>query len=177
MFSILVFVKRLYFIRHGLSVHNQLGVFSGRINSPLSDEGRQDVLAKAQPITQLGIDTIVSSPLSRALESAKIIAGVIGYPIERIIINDLFSERDFGVLENTNYIPLAVRDEVPDIETVEDLIKRAEKGFKYLELLNANIILLVSHGSLGRALRFVISQEFPYDHPIKFNNAEIVRLI
>jgi broad specificity phosphatase PhoE len=170
-------MKRLYFMRHGLSVYNQIGKFSGRLDSPISDVGREDVKQNAQSLIGTKIDVIVSSPLQRALESAKIIADVIDYPKDNILISDLFSERDFGALEGTPYIPLAVKDDVEDIETVEDLIKRAQKGFEWLNELDADDILLVSHGSLGRALRYVISQELPYDHPVQFKNAEIVTLI
>jgi len=160
-----------------LSVHNQLGVFSGRIDSPLTDEGREDVRNNAEKAKSLGIDTIVSSPLARAQESAQIIAEVISYPKDKILTSDFFSERDFGALENMPYRPLAVNDNVPDIETVEELIKRAEKGFEWLNSLEANKILVVSHGSLGRALRFVVSQEYPFDHPSRFKNADIIKLI
>ncbi len=164
-------------MRHGLSIYNQNGKFSGRIDSPLTDEGRDDVRKNAESLKDLNIDIIVASPLSRAIESAQIIAEVIGYPKNKILINDLFSERDFGVLEGTPYTPLAVHDEVEDIESVEDLIHRAQKGFDYLNTLKGDDILLVSHGSLGRALRYVISQEHPFEHPARFKNAEIVTLI
>ncbi len=164
-------------MRHGLSIHNKLGKFSGRLDSPLADEGREDVRKNAEDIKKLNIDTIVCSPLSRAVESAQIIAEAIGYSKEKILVNDLFSERDFGVLENTPYLPLAVQDEVENIESVEDLIKRAQKGFDWLNALNATNVLLVSHGSLGRALIFVISQETPFEHIVKFTNAKVIKLI
>jgi uncharacterized phosphatase len=165
-------------MRHGLSIYNQLGKFSGRIDSPLADEGRDDVRKIAETVKDLNIDTIISSPLGRALESAQIIADVIGYPKDKILVNNLFSERDFGVMEGARYQPLAIHDEIEEIETVEELIHRAKKGFDWLETLEAKNILLVSHGSLGRALRYIISQEFPFEHPSnKFHNAEIVSLI
>jgi uncharacterized phosphatase len=164
-------------MRHGLSVYNQIGKFSGRTNSPLTDEGRQDVRKTAESIKNIKIDKIVCSPLSRALESAQIIAEVISYPGGEILVSDLFSERDFGVLEGTTYIPLAVNEEVEGIESIEDLTQRAEKGLKWLNDLDAEDILLVSHGALGRALRYVIHEDFPLSHPARFHNAEIVSLI
>lgn len=170
-------MKRLYFMRHGLSVYNQIGKFSGRIDSPLTDEGRDDVRNTADSVKKLKIDTIVSSPLSRALESAQIIAEIIEYPENKILISDLFSERDFGILEGTPYTPLAVNDNVEEIESVEDLIKRAQKAYEWLNTLESDDILIVSHGSLGRALHYVVSQEEPYIPPAKFENAKIVKLI
>jgi uncharacterized phosphatase len=170
-------MKNLYFMRHGTSINNQIGEFSGRLDSPLADEGRNEVRKTAESIKHLSIDRIVSSPLSRAKESAHITAEVIGYPIDRIVINDLFEERDYGVLEGTEYTPLKVRDDIDDIETVEELIHRAQRGLEWLETLDEPVILLVSHGSFGRALSFVISQKYPDTKPAQFKNAELIQLI
>lgn len=164
-------------MRHGLSLHNQIGKFSGRIDSPLTDEGRLAVKITGESIKDLSIDVIVCSPLSRAHESAEIIADVIGYPKTKILVSDLFSERDFGVLEGTKYIPIEVTEEVEGIESIDDLMLRAEKGFSLLSRIESNNVLLVSHGAIGRALRYVISQEYPMDHPSKFHNSEVVKLI
>ena len=168
-------MKHLYFMRHGLSLHNQIGIFSGRTDSPLVDEGKEDVKKSAESVKYIGIDVIVCSPLQRAVESAEIIAEVIGYK-GKILENDLLSERDFGALEGTPYIPLKVKDDVEDIESVEDLVKRAQRALKWIESLHADEVLVVSHGSLGRSLRYVISEEIPFNHPVKFGNAEIVQL-
>src|SRR5690606_2527197 len=71
-------MKKLYFIRHGLSVMNRQGVFSGSIDTPLTDEGRKQAKRAGKLARDFGIDYIVSSPLARALETAQIIAGEIG---------------------------------------------------------------------------------------------------
>src|SRR5581483_5723923 len=78
----LISMKKLYFIRHGESVSNVERWHAGRIDTPLTERGRQQAReagkkAKAQ---KLHFDLIVSSPLSRALETARIIAKEIGYP-------------------------------------------------------------------------------------------------
>jgi broad specificity phosphatase PhoE len=172
-------MKRLYFIRHGESVYNQIGKFSGRQNVPLTNEGREEVKKTAETIKKLGIETIVSSPLNRAIESAHIIATILDYPFNKILVNNLFSERDLGELEGRRYQSLADDDDEEDenIEEVDSLIERARKGYKWLSSLETDTILLVSHESLGKALSFVISQKHATNQSKEFKNAEVITLI
>ena len=170
-------MQRLYFMRHGLSVHNKLGIFNGRTSSPLTEMGRQQVRKSAEAVKKLNIDKLVSSPSIRTLESAQIIADIIGYPTQKILVNDLFAERDFGMLENTVYLTQSVHDEIRGIETIDQIIKRAEKALAWLNQLKAENILVVSHASLGRALRYVVSDNIPFDYPAPLKNAELASLI
>ena len=170
-------MKQLYFIRHGQSIHNEIGRFSGILDSPLTEKGREEILLSSQEILKLNINIIVSSPLSRALDSAKIIADTLHYPYGNILVNDLFIERDLGELENTTYNPYLINDEIKGIETVEELIIRAKLALDWLYNISENNILLVSHGSFGKALKFVISQKLDFKHHETFDNAVIVKLI
>src|SRR6059058_1306401 len=96
-------MKHLYFVRHGLSVMNKKGVFSGRTETPLDPEGIKQAEAAGREAKELNIDLIVSSPMERCRETATIIAQQIGYPVADILFEDLFMERAFGVLEGTAY--------------------------------------------------------------------------
>src|SRR5580765_3395811 len=91
-------MKHLYFVRHGLSENNKLSIFSGQTESPLADEGREQARQAGQQAKDLHIDHIISSPLSRAHETAQIIAREIGYPEDKIEVSSLLVERHFGVL-------------------------------------------------------------------------------
>ncbi len=165
-------MKKLYFIRHGLSVMNQQGVFSGSIDTPLTDEGRKQAKQAGKLARDFGIDYIVSSPLARALETAQIIAGEIGYPTRDIHVNDLFVERHFGELEGKPWSPDLNLDGISDIETVDSLLERAKLALDWLHTLPADNILVVSHGSFGRALRRHILPEAIFEERIP--NAQIV---
>lgn len=92
-------MKQLYFVRHGLSEMNKLGVYAGRADTPLTETGRQQAKTAGEQARNLTMDCVVASPLKRALETAQIIAKEIDYPEGRIIINDLLTERDFGSME------------------------------------------------------------------------------
>jgi uncharacterized phosphatase len=172
-------MKKLYFIRHGLSEMNKTGHFAGTIDTPLTEEGRAQAKKAANHAKDLNIDLIVSSPLSRARETAEIIAQEIGYPKENIIYSDLIIERHWGDLEGKPHITIEDLDEVPNAETSDQLLERSEKALRYLESLDAENILVVSHGTFGRALRHHITHDEPFinrtsDASIRLPNGEII---
>ena len=117
---------------------------------------------------------MVSSPLSRAHETAEIVAKEIGYPLEKIRTSDLLVERHFGELEGKPWSPDLDLDGISDIETVDSLIERAHLAFKWMESLDGETVLVVSHGSFGRALRSVLIEEHPFAGSEKIQNAEII---
>lgn len=172
-------MKHLYFMRHGLSVSNMRGLLSGRDDTPLAKEGIKQCEAAAKQISKLNIDAIVSSPMQRAMESAKIIAEAIGYPEDKIIVSELFMEREFGPLEGADYRHYRHQnlDNSEGVEHSSSIIKRAEQGLELLKGIPADNILVVSHGSLGRALRHVTNPDIDFHHSAGFNNAEVVQLL
>lgn len=167
-------MKKLYFARHGESEMNVKKLLAGTTDTPLTDAGRMQAKKAGQNAQELGIDLIVSSPLSRALETAQIIAKEIGYQKSQIITNKLLIERDHGPLEGQAWSPDLNLDGFSDIETDGTLVERAHLALKWINSHSANHILVVSHGAFGRALRSVLLAEYPMSHPGKLKNAEIV---
>lgn len=167
-------MKRLYFIRHGLSEANKLGVFGGRGDHALSAEGKKQAKTAGQMAKNLKIDLIVSSTQSRAKHTAEIIAGVIGYPTEKIVTNKLIVERDFGALEGKPWTDPRKLDlnTIAGLESDEALLKRAEEAYEWLKEQIADNILVVSHGAFGRALRKIVLPKHDYHERIM--NAEVV---
>ncbi|HUB93770.1 MAG TPA: histidine phosphatase family protein [Verrucomicrobiae bacterium] len=170
-------MKRLYFVRHGESVLNQHRLYAGQINTPLTEQGRQQAHMAGYKTT-ITFDLIVSSPLIRAWETAQIIAREIGYPPERILTNSLFMERSLGSLEGRPWDE-ASEDEAlfPDIESEAALLTRAAAGLAYLRTLEADTILLASHGSLAKALRASLDSRDTIRDYTEPPNAQIVQLI
>lgn len=174
-------MNKLYFVRHGLSQGNIDGVWSGTIDTPLSPEGKRQARKAGKQAKKLNIDYIVSSPLSRAMATAAIIAKEIGYPKKGIHINKLFIERHFGELEGQPWQPDLDLDGISDIETRDTILERARLALDFLSTIDAKNILIVSHGSFGRALRYQLTgHEFHNSHPPKESllpNAEVIRWI
>lgn len=167
-------MKTIYFIRHGLSELNTQGKIAGHTETPLTKTGRKQARAAGKKAKNLGIDHIVTSPLSRAYDTAVLMAKEIGYPKDKIEVNPLFIERNFGAMETQPYKPDINFDGIADAEATDVLLARAQQAVHYLKTLPYNKILVVSHGSTGRALRHHIVSGQPFNAPIKYANAELV---
>lgn len=167
-------MKKLYFIRHGLSELNVAGLFAGHTDTPLTSEGKKQAKLAGEQAKNLNIDLILSSPLKRARKTAEIIAKEIGYPKQNIINSSLLIERNFGELEAQPYDPDIDMDGIADLESDDELVERAKLAISWIESHDYHNILVVSHGAIGRAMRAVIENKFPIRHQNKFANAKIV---
>ena len=67
-------VTRLFLVRHGATTATEEGRFSGSIGVELSDQGRSQAARLGERLAQQDITAIYSSSLSRALDTARIIA-------------------------------------------------------------------------------------------------------
>ena len=168
-------MKYIYFIRHGLSELNVAGLVAGHTDTPLVDEGREQAKNAGKQAKKLGIDHIISSPLARTIETAKIIAKEINYSEDKIEINPLFVERHFGDMEAQKYKPGTNYDVINNAEKTEEIIERADRAINYLRSLPYKKIMVVSHGSMGRAMRHHLVADEPFHHPVHFVNAEIIQ--
>lgn len=86
-------------VRHGRSTANLQGIWQGRLDYPLSDEGRRQARRAGRSLHGTQPARIYTSPLLRAAESARLIAGEIGYPPEEIEPLEDLAERGGGMLE------------------------------------------------------------------------------
>jgi broad specificity phosphatase PhoE len=69
-----VTVTRLFLVRHGATSATQEDRFSGSSGAELSDEGRWQAARLGERLAHQNITAAYSSPLSRALDTARIIA-------------------------------------------------------------------------------------------------------
>ncbi len=167
-------MKKIYFCRHGLSKMNVSGHMAGVTDTPLVKIGKEQAKKAGNKAKSLNIDLIVSSPLKRAHETAKIIAKEIDYPLDQIHTSKLLLERDFGDAEGHPYSPDLDLDGFSDVETVNSIIERAKLSLRWIESLPGNNVLIVSHGSFGRALRSVILKDHEFEGHGQLPNAEII---
>jgi broad specificity phosphatase PhoE len=66
-----------WFLRHGETDWNAQGLSQGQVEVPLNANGRAQAAACAEKFLGRGIASIVCSPLGRAQETARIVAGVL----------------------------------------------------------------------------------------------------
>ena len=94
--------------------------------------------------------------------------------------DELLLERNFGVLENTPWSPEVskslLNDNLPDgVEPWDNMVKRARAILEQIERLPVDNVLLVAHGSIGRAIRSILNPEADINAHIP--NTELVRWI
>lgn len=161
-FSRLITAADFYFVRHGQSVANQLGRIAGVEDTPLTDEGREQARRTGEWFREKGPCTVYASPLSRARETAEILARGAGFPapIEDVRIQELdtglFSGMTFD--EISSKYPRAYAsfraeswEAVPNAEKTDSLRERAVSYWSFLiERANSGerAIVSVTHGGL-----------------------------
>jgi broad specificity phosphatase PhoE len=72
----------VYIARHGETTWNAVGRYQGRLDTPLSPLGHAQARALAGALEPKHIERIISSPLSRCVDTAMPLAKDIGVPIE-----------------------------------------------------------------------------------------------
>lgn len=68
--------------RHGETTWNAVGRYQGRLDTPLSPLGQAQALALAGALSNKAVRRIISSPLSRCVQTAMPLSLAIGVPVE-----------------------------------------------------------------------------------------------
>ncbi len=77
----MTFAHPFYFLRHGETHWNREGRTQGQLDARLNDLGRAQAARAADALRGQPVERIVSSPLSRAHDTALAVAGVLGVEI------------------------------------------------------------------------------------------------
>lgn len=184
-------MQKLYFLRHGESADNAARVWSSK-QTPLTETGRAQAMMAGQNAKAQGLyfDVVLASPLPRAHETAKIFAEQLRHEKE-IELFEMLIERDWGALVGQSGAslfghPYVRRDleYVPRIESNDAVHDRAMRTLDYLQTRPEDTVLIVSHGSFGRALQRIIEgrpAKEEFDEALRkagrFSNAQLVQLI
>lgn len=160
------------FLRHAESVGNAEGYFQGQEDFPLTERGKKQVraLKKRWKKEKRTFDHIISSPLSRARETAEGIATMLQMEIE---FDPIWMERHNGVVSglkhekarNTYPLPDFRNPYVKFAETGEgdwELYLRAGQALQELLKRDAGRYLIVSHGGLLNQLMKAITGVPPH---------------
>lgn len=107
----------LFVVRHGRTAHNAGGLLLGSSDVPLDELGVRQALALGSLPALAGARRVVSSPLSRALDTAK----AIGPPVS---IDERWREIDYGSFEG---VPLSAAGDLWERWSV-DLAHRPPGG-------------------------------------------------
>ena len=92
---------KIYLVRHGETDWNKIGRLQGQSDVPLNEHGIRLARETAAALKDVPFYAVFSSPLSRAMETAKIITGERNLPIQT---DRRLLEMDFGVMENIDFV-------------------------------------------------------------------------
>ncbi|WP_163100009.1 histidine phosphatase family protein [Peribacillus alkalitolerans] len=154
-------------IRHGITEWNTLGKAQGLSDIPLNEIGKQQALALANRLSlEDKWDMIVTSNLSRAIETAEIISSKLDVSITHI--DERIREINYGDIVGTteqeriekwgsNWSELNL-----GMEKHEDVARRGIEFIREISLTYPEKrVLLVSHGSLiGLTLEHLLPERF-----------------
>lgn len=145
-------------LRHGESVGNAESRWQGQADFPLTDKGREQAraLATRWMREKLQFDYVISSPLSRARETAEIIASELNLKVEH---DPLWLERDNGEFSGLTAQEVRQNFVHPEFHSPYDpvgsdgegdweLFLRAGQALHSLLKRDPARYLIVSHGGL-----------------------------
>lgn len=157
-------------VRHGQSTANATGVWQGQMDFPLSELGRSQAGEAGRSLKGVPLSGVYASPLSRAFETAEILAQRAGYAGEVVPVPGLV-ERHGGVLEGRTWaeheaadpefarrflsVPEEERWEMAGAETDGQVLLRFEEAVASILARHRDDgggrVVVVSHGGVMRA--------------------------
>lgn len=178
----------LYVVRHGQTDWNIYNKIQGLTDISLNEVGHEQAEQTAKIFKNIDIEFIISSPLERALDTAKHINK---YKQTSLIIDERLKERYFGDFEgnsdlsqfncninilldyNKNYNSYKV-------EPIQDLYKRVAEFLEELKVKYCDkSILLVTHNGIIQVIESILNNHSRQDNLLEMslNNCEYRRYI
>lgn len=150
---------RIQVIRHGQTEANEKGIYIGKTDYPLSENGKKELVNKLDEFDYSGVERVYSSPLKRCLETADILFE----NREILVVNDL-RELDFGEFEEKSVEELINREDykawlkgglensAPGGESIADMITRIylalDKIIKNMMNEDLTSVAIVTHSGV-----------------------------
>ena len=187
-------MPKLVLVRHGQSVWNLQNRFTGWIDVPLTEKGKEEAYKAGELLKDIKFDVAYTSNLTRAQETLRIILETIGLLIP--VIKDVaLNERHYGALQGLNkdrarekwgkeIVHLWRRSyDIPPPEG-ESLKDTAARTIPFLEraimgdIYDGRNVLVVAHGNSLRSIVMylenlgpdeIIKVEIPTGTPIVYD--------
>jgi len=182
-------VYQFVFLRHGESLGNAQSRWQGQSDYPLTDKGRDQARALAERWKRenASFDLIISSPLSRAKETAEIIAAALKVRVE---FDPIWLERAIGEMEGLTADEVRQKPKPPYVTPYDPvggdgegdwaLFLRAGQALHGLLRRSPGSYLVVSHGGLLNQLMHAVTGITPHMDPsgvrFRFENTAFARV-
>ena len=154
-------LKNIYIVRHGKTEWNKLGKMQGFTNIPLCQDGINSAISLRDSIKDIKFEICYSSPLDRALETAKIICGN-NIPI---ITDNRLIERGLGEYEGdliddtiifnawSNNLDWSMKG----VESSRSVFNRTKEFLNDIKNNSYKNILIVSHAATIKCIHYNIN--------------------
>ena len=137
----------IYIIRHGQTELNRRQVLQGRSDAPLNETGIAQAQQMAEALASVVFCRVFSSPLRRAVQTARIVAPNVEPEMDERLI-----EMDYGPYEGTNLTALPpevrtffsdfIHNPAPDgMEPLSSVKRRAGSFLEDVKGLEGNILI------------------------------------
>lgn len=167
---------KIFFVRHAQTIANRDGIIQGQMNTSITEEGLERAKKMAVNFKNINIDAFYSSPIERAMITARFIADASGFKKEKIITNPFLKEinlepwvyRKISELDYSDtassyktyknnpslFVPLSG-------ESVYDVRKRMSLVYEQILSVNekSDIVVVVSHSMAIRTLLTYIEEK------------------
>jgi broad specificity phosphatase PhoE len=166
-------------LRHGQTDWNIDLRLQGSSDIPLNETGRNQAAVAGATFSREDWDVIIASPLSRARDTAQIVAQKLNMPV--VIFPELV-ERSFGVAEGFSHSEwrkmYEANEYIEGLESLEDLRSRCELLLQLVATEYDGLrVLAISHGALIRkVLRIVSNNQIPQDGD-RLGNVSLNKLV
>lgn len=172
--------KHFYFVRHAETDWNLQKLCQGQNDIPLNKKGQLEAKLFAENCSAFHFECIVSSPLSRALETAKEIHHKHSYASFHIVSE--LSERNWGLLEGITSEEMYAIERLEEmnpsyssaqgVESRELFRKRVAQGIAIAQTFHSHP-LIISHGRVFVELCYLL--DIPPIRQIK--NCQLIKII
>lgn len=142
----------LAFIRHGQTEWNRQGLLQGSTDIPLNETGRQQARDAVAMLADWQWDVVVSSPLSRARETAEIVAAGLGLELGPAYAD--LMERDYTPYEGLSSAEMVAKYPAKDYPGAEPIDAMVQRCLRALEQIDADFpgknVVVVCHGTIAK---------------------------
>lgn len=171
----------LYVVRHGETIWNEMRRVQGITDIPLTDKGRSEAKELQDLVKSLNIDIVISSPLSRAKETAKTLVDS-SLPINT---DDRIKERDWGMNEGAlidtvdrwDCWDVVLNTKVQNIECIQDFMYRVSSFIEDIKIkYKDKNVLIVTHSAVSRVIHYLLGT-IPEDANLSRINIPNLRIL
>jgi broad specificity phosphatase PhoE len=143
-------VDYLFLVRHGQTEANVKGIEAGPMDYPLTKKGVKDASFIAKALSKTKINAVYSSPVFRAVETAKILARPHDLKVKTLEeLTEAKIKPQFVGKKGRHHI---LTDPEAYSETNDELLKRTWRAVEIVRKRAKGNVIMVSHGDVISAM-------------------------